>query len=332
MKTFKIIGIIILVMIVTFFIGAFFLPSTVHTEKKIVVNAEMNKVYNLVNDFHEWHNWSPWYDTLKEYSISGKPSGVGAVIRWVDSKDQVGERTITVSEMDKHIEVMTTFREENSEAKMDFFFTGLPDNKVAVKLTFKMDNQFSYPFGRYIAWMLQAGVDYSFPIALQNIKEYAEQKDTGYQVVEEEFAAGDYLLIKDSCALDVMDSVMGANFGQIMGYIQMSDVKPMGAPIVFWQKFEPQAISVFWAAIPVDKPSHVRGRVENFRYEGGKICKIEYYGPYEGSAGAWNSLDSYIESKGYTMSGAPFEQYITDPTTEPDTTKWQTNICFPVKE
>ena len=332
MKSFKIIGIIILAMIVTFFVGAFFLPTKVNTEKKVEISANMDKVFNLVNDFHEWKNWSPWYnDSTQEVNISGAPSGVGAILRWVDAKDMVGERTITVSESNKHIEILTTFRAENSEAKMDFYFKELSDGKVEVTLTFNMDNQFSYPFGRYIAWFIQAGVDNSFPIALKNIKEIAEKKEVAYQVIEEEFAAGNYLLIKDSCSMEVMDSVMAANYGQIMGYIQMSDVEAMGAPVVFWHKFNPQGISVFWAAMPVDKQPNARGRVENYKYEGGKICKIEYFGSYEGSASAWNTLDNYIKTNKYSMNGAPFEQYITDPATEPDTAKWQTNICFPVK-
>jgi hypothetical protein len=57
-----------------------------------------------------------------------------------------------------------------------------------------------------------------------------------------------------------------------------------------------------------------------------KIIKEKVYKKFKEA-----TLDKYIEDKGYTMNGAPFEQYITDPGMESDTSKWQTNIYFPVK-
>ncbi|RKX17803.1 MAG: hypothetical protein DRP35_10310 [Candidatus Zixiibacteriota bacterium] len=334
MKSFKVIGIIILGMIILFFIYAIFLPNEVVTEKEVEINAPVETVYDLVNDFHQWQNWSPWFDTAHEVTYVGADKGVGAVMRWVDDKDKVGERSIKTSDFPNSIIVVTQFREEHSTADMTFEFSSMSDQKTKLTLKFKMESQFSYPFGRYIAWLIQAGVDNSFPRALVNIKDYAEKEKSDtldYKVIEEEFAVSNYLLIKDSSAMEVMDKVMGKNFGQIMNYIKMSGLEVQGAPVVFWQKFNPQGISVFWAAMPVNEGTKVRGRVENFKFEGGKVCKIEYFGAYDKSAGAWNTLDKYIADKGYTMNGAPFEQYITDPVTEPDTTKWQTNIYFPVK-
>ncbi len=334
MKSFKIIGIVILTMIVFFFIGAFFLPDKVSTEKKVEISAPIEEVFDLVNDFHQWHNWSPWFDTTNEVTYTGSPKGVDAVMRWVDKNDKVGERTIKVSDFLRRIDVETQFREEHSTAMMTFEFSELPEGKTELTLKFKMDNQFSYPFGRYIAWLIQAGVDNSFPLALGKVKEYAENvksESIDYEVVEEDFSAGDYLAIKDSCTMDKMYKVMGADYGQIMGFVGASGLEASGAPVVFWHKFDPQGISVFRAAMPVNESTTVRGRVENFHFEGGKVCKIEYFGAYDKSSGAWNTLDKYIKENDYTMNGVPFEQYITDPDTEPDTAKWQTNIYFPVK-
>ena len=175
MKSIKIVGIVILVIIAGFFVGAFFLPQKVQITSTETVNVPINEVFALVNDFNNWSEWSPWFDTSKVYTYIGSEYGVGSIMRWVDSKGQVGEREIVESVENKKIVVITQFRAEHSKAIMDFSFHELDSGKTEVVLSFDMKNQFSYPFGRYIAWMIQAGVDVSFPKALTNIKDVAEK-------------------------------------------------------------------------------------------------------------------------------------------------------------
>lgn len=177
MGTFKIVGIIILAIIIAFFIGAFFLPEKVEISKTETLSVSTPDVFKLVNDFHNWPQWSPWYDTAKAYIFTGSEFGVGAVKRWVDSKGQVGEREIIESIDNERIVVLTRFREEHSTAKMTFNFSSIDSAKTEVTISFAMDKQFSYPFGRYIAWMIQAGVDVSFPKALSNLKRVSELKN-----------------------------------------------------------------------------------------------------------------------------------------------------------
>ena len=57
---------------------------------------------------------------------------------------------------------------------------------------------------------------------------------------------------------------------------------------------------------------------------------IEYFGSYEKSANAHYAMDAYMKEKGVIQSFV-LEEYITDPMTEKDTAKWQTNIFYFVK-
>jgi hypothetical protein len=156
------------------------LPTKVGVEKKIVINAPVDTVYKIVNDFHYWGEWSPWYDTTKQYTITGADSGVGAVMRWINEKDMVGERTIETSEYPNLIKVVTTFRAEGSSADMYFRFKEPEAGKTEVTVSFSMDDYpFTYPFGRYVAWFIQEGANVSFPKALENLKKFSEGKVTG---------------------------------------------------------------------------------------------------------------------------------------------------------
>ena len=38
----------------------------------------------------------------------------------------------------------------------------------------------------------------------------------------------------------------------------------------------------------------------------------------------------YIEENSLEVTGSPFEMYITDPMKEPDQSKWETKVYFPI--
>jgi uncharacterized protein YndB with AHSA1/START domain len=67
-------------------------PDSFRLERSVTINASPEKVFALVNDFHNWQAWSPWekLDPAMKRTFSGPPSGKGTVYEWAgDSK--VGE-------------------------------------------------------------------------------------------------------------------------------------------------------------------------------------------------------------------------------------------------
>ncbi len=73
-------------------IGAgFLLPSTVHVERGITINASPEAVYALVGNFKQWEGWSPWakLDPDTEMTITG--SGLGQTMTWSSEDPQVGQ-------------------------------------------------------------------------------------------------------------------------------------------------------------------------------------------------------------------------------------------------
>ncbi|KKP85530.1 MAG: Transcriptional regulator, effector-binding domain/component, partial [candidate division CPR3 bacterium GW2011_GWE2_35_7] len=63
----------------------------------------------------------------------------------------------------------------------------------------------------------------------------------------------------------------------------------------------------------------------------GKAVYVEYKGAYDKTYTAYMDLEAYVKEYNLTEAGGPWEVYITDPGTEPDTSKWITGIYFPVK-
>lgn len=64
---------------------------------------------------------------------------------------------------------------------------------------------------------------------------------------------------------------------------------------------------------------------------GGTVVTAVHVGPYETLHEAYAAIERWIADEGMTRAGAPWESYLTDPTTVPDPAEWQTEVCWPVE-
>lgn len=90
--------------IVVVVVGGLALVATTKPDEMVLtrstqVNAPPEKVFPLVNDFHNWTQWSPWekLDPNLERSYAGAESGAGAKYAW-KGNDQVGQGEMTITE------------------------------------------------------------------------------------------------------------------------------------------------------------------------------------------------------------------------------------------
>lgn len=82
------------------------------------------------------------------------------------------------------------------------------------------------------------------------------------------------------------------------------------------------------AAIGFEGQGKDNGMIKKGKLESGKALVIKYYGDYMNTGKVYLPAFEYLSSQGMKATGAPLEFYITDPTTEKDTTKWLTEIVF----
>jgi len=80
-------------------------------ERSVTVNAPSHRVHELVDDFHNWTQWSPWEDVDPDLnrSYSGPDKGVGAHYDWSGNrKAGSGNMEITGSSPEA-IEITVSF-------------------------------------------------------------------------------------------------------------------------------------------------------------------------------------------------------------------------------
>src|SRR5260370_2987246 len=64
-------------------------PDTFRVERATTVKAPPEKIFPLINDFHQWGSWSPYEnkDPAMKRSYSGAAGGKGAVYEWDGNKN-----------------------------------------------------------------------------------------------------------------------------------------------------------------------------------------------------------------------------------------------------
>jgi len=114
-------------------------PGRFSVQREISVKAPPEKIFPLINDFHQWGLWSPYEnkDAAMKRSYSGAAAGKGAVYGW-DGNNNVGSGRMEILDASAPAKIVI---------KLDFFkpfeghntaeFTLTPDGD-ATRVTWQM--------------------------------------------------------------------------------------------------------------------------------------------------------------------------------------------------
>ena len=88
-------------------------PNAFSVQRATTVKALPEKIFPLINDFHQWGSWSPYEsrDPAMKRSYSGAASGKGAVYGW-DGNNNVGSGRMEILEASAPAKIVI---------KLDFF-------------------------------------------------------------------------------------------------------------------------------------------------------------------------------------------------------------------
>ena len=167
---FAISSVILLLLIISFF-----LPSKMHVERLIKINAPAGVIFEQVNNLKNWEKWSPWLklDSTLQLTYEGPESGVGAIYKWTgnDRKTGSGKLTISASKPGELILTDFDFGEGNSAAGgFRFETTG-----GSTLVTWFLDSEMGFnPVMRYMGMMMKSVMEGVFDRGLNDIKKIAE--------------------------------------------------------------------------------------------------------------------------------------------------------------
>lgn len=104
-------GVVIVVALVLAFAAA--KPATFHIEKSITTLAPPEKVYVLIEDFHNWPLWAPQdrEDGTMQRTYSSAATGLGAVSEWTSRGSAgAGRMTVTAAKAPSLIDIVVDWK------------------------------------------------------------------------------------------------------------------------------------------------------------------------------------------------------------------------------
>src|SRR3982075_2341467 len=172
-----IIAVVLAIAIAILLILAATKPDTFSVRRATTVEAPPERIFPLINDFHQWGTWSPYEtkDPAMKRTYSGTASGKGAVYAWQGNKNVGSGR----------MEILDSSVPSKIVIKLDFFapfeghntaeFTMLPQGDVT-NLTWRMHGP--VPFIAKIMHVLMnidRMVGKDFEVGLANLKRLTEK-------------------------------------------------------------------------------------------------------------------------------------------------------------
>lgn len=332
MKWIKRILIVLLTIIAVILIVAFFLPYSYKVERSVVIKADAVKIMSQITDLKKWDFWSPWkpQDTAATYTYNDTV-GVNAFMEWKGEIVGNGKLRITALDTGKNITYNLTFIEpfeSVSTGSFDFETTS-----EGTKVTWKDEGILSWPIGRWMGVFMnfdkQLGPDFEKGLSL--LKDRAEKMHVyTYNVLEKNIEPLTIATIHEKVKMSDIEKTIGADYGAIMEYIGKNGAKCTGSPMAITYSYD----SLSWefeAALPIDKEIPSTDKIKVKKSHSGKTVYAIYQGPYNKTYGVYTDIEAYIKENNLTIAGGAWETYITDPSAEPDTSKWITEIYYPIK-
>ena len=299
-----------------------------HVERSIVIEAKPSTIYPHIVDFREWTHWSPWSaaDSTMTFEYMGEQGVVGSSFSWTSENAGDGSLELTGERANQRIEYTTRFTapiENTSDGFME-----LEPVDGGTEVTWGFDTR--APF--FLKMDQMVGADFETGLAL--LKDYIDGLPPAARAIVhlDDMPATQYYGQRATVPFDSMQTFFATWFPALMGDVMADGLTPTGSPsAVYWDWDEETRMADMAAAIPVTIPDD---------YDAGSsphlvidlapqtVTRFDHYGSYESMMESHQRIMDFMDANGLLIGDLVIEEYITDPMSEPDTSKWLTRITY----
>lgn len=336
MKVLKGILIFIAVVAVILIVVTFLLPSKSEMERSKVIEAPQEALFEQVNNLENWEAWSPWsrLDPNMEVTYSSEnPVGEGEWYEW-SGNDQVGSGKLTILESEPHSRIRTEmlFMGQEDPAYATFHFE---PTEGGTEVVWDFDAEMSGA-GKWFGLMMDSFLGPSYEQGLNNLDSVAanlpDQPKSTADVEEFELDDTWYIgYIVKTTQENVSDSENYAKgLGAVSGYLGAERIQPTGMPMSIMHTWEPENV-VMELAIPVADSIAVPDSLTMGKIPGGPALKLKHMGSYHNLDESYEAFEAHNLANDVKPRWYPYEIYVTDPSQQPDTSQWVTEIVYPVE-
>jgi AraC family transcriptional regulator len=150
-----------------------------------------------------------------------------------------------------------------------------------------------------------------------------------YKVTTTEVAAQKALVVKGKVKVQQAGEAIGVALGKVGEYLESKGQRPSGAPFTRTFAFENGELD-FEAGFPVSGAVSGQGSIIGTELPKATVATTMHVGPQDGSEKAYEAIHAWMGANGKSAAGAPWEVYLTDPSTTPESES-QMQVFFPIR-
>ncbi|MDT8393533.1 MAG: GyrI-like domain-containing protein [Bacteroidales bacterium] len=324
--------IIWLVVLIALLIGvAYLLPRTYHVERTVLIKGQRDMIFSMVCDSQNWEYWTPWsteMDSTVEEEFIGNCE-VGAIHRW--EGEEMGKGEMMITEIVPYRKIVWQLGFEGFSEKMSMGMTFNKDEDGYV-VTWTADGNLGYnPLYRYYGLMIDSDLGADYDKGLHQLKKVCEALPDYPGIKVGEVEPMPAISIKDSVTMEEFEAFLENSYKLLYMYAIRNDAEFKGHPYTIYYNWAPEAKTLIEAGVPLAVSINGEDIIMSVMSPGGKVVKAVHRGAYEDVGKVHDAIAQYMSVLGLESAGAPWEAYITDPAQEPDTSKWETIVYYPIK-
>lgn len=305
--------------------------SKMHIERSIDIDASVEKVFQVLNDFNQWAVWSPWL--LMDEHPNVRVSKDAKFYEWEGKRTGSGKMQIISEEENKTVEIDLNFLKP-WKSQADVRFEVAP-NADGSKVTWFMDS--GWPFYLFfMKKMMMAYVGADYERGLDMLKAYVETGTVPSKLEfkgESIYQGCNYVGIKTTCSIDDVGSRMESDFGKLMEYEANNSVAIAEGFSIYHKWDLVKNLVSYSCAIPVkEAPSDLPSTMVKGSIPMTRIYTIRHVGRYQHLGNAWATFYSMHRGKEIKVIKGihPFEIYRNNPR-EVDEKDLITDVNFAIK-
>lgn len=138
---------------------------------------------------------------------------------------------------------------------------------------------------------------------------------------------------RQTVSMDAMTAFFDRVFGEIVAAVAAGGGTIVGPPFGWYHGMPTETVDVA-AGFPVQglPVGSLAGELVVVERPGGQAAVTVHVGPYDTLAKSYERVAQYVaEETDLVARDEMWEEYLTDPSTEPDPATWQTRVVLPVR-
>ncbi len=311
----------------------------VDVKRSATIDAPANVIFPNVNDMAKWQEWGSWYkqDPNMKLTYTENTAGLGAKSTWESEKLGNGSQEIIEVVPNELIKTKMQFDDWEGNSFADIIFDKIGDKQTKVTWTLAGDRDIPFLQRGIMKLMgFEGMIEKDYDTGLANLKALSEKifasmpvTYNGYEVKTINFPAKTFVGVRKTIGVDAIETFYQENLPKIFGKVTKAEGEANGQPCGFFYDYnETTQLTDMAAVIPVKQKVDIGKEFSTIEIPAQKALLINYYGDYHGTGKAHEAMEAYIKANNLKGKMPAIEEYVTDPTTEPDQSKWLTKIYY----